>query len=102
MFRLRSLLPLLLLTSSVFASNPTWVEVHSKNFNVITDAGEKRGQEVARRFEEVHSAFGAIFQKMNVNSPIPLQIIAFRNNKELKQYGPMWKGKPVEVDGFFQ
>ncbi len=102
MLRSRLLLPLVLLTTSAFASPPTWVEVHSKNFNVLTDAGEKRGQEVARRFEEVHSAFGAIFQKMNVNSPIPLQIIAFRNNKELKQYGPMWKGKAVEVDGFFQ
>src|SRR6185369_11434053 len=101
MLRLRVLLPLVLFTSTAFSANPTWVEVHSKNFNVLTDAGEKRGQEVARRFEEVHSAFGAIFQKMNA-SATPLQIIAFRNNKELKPYGPMWKGKPVQVDGFFQ
>jgi tetratricopeptide (TPR) repeat protein len=102
MSRFRSLLVLILITTPCFASAPTWVEVHSKNFNVLTDAGEKRGQEVARRFEEVRSAFGAIFQKMNVNSSVPLQIIAFRNNKELKQYGPVWKGKAVEVDGFFQ
>ena len=96
------LLPLLLLSTLAFGSAPTWVEVHSKNFDVLTDAGEKRGQEVARRFEEVRASFGVIFQKMNVNSGIPLQIIAFRNNKELKQYGPVWKGKAVEVDGFFQ
>jgi hypothetical protein len=100
--RSRLLALTLLLATPCFASAPTWVEVHSKNFNVLTDAGEKRGQEVARRFEEVRAAYGAIFQKMNVNSPVPLQIIAFRNNKELKQYGPVWKGKAVEVDGFFQ
>lgn len=102
MSRIRLLALTLLLATPSFASAPTWVEIHSKNFNVLTDAGEKRGQEVARRFEEVRSAYGAIFQKMNVNSPVPLQIIAFRNNKELKQYGPLWKGKAVEVDGFFQ
>jgi tetratricopeptide (TPR) repeat protein len=102
MSRSKLVLPLVLLTTFAFGSPPTWVEVHSKNFNVLTDGGEKRGQEAARRFEEVRASFGAIFQKMKVNSGIPLQIIAFRNNKELKQYGPMWKGKAVDVDGFFQ
>jgi tetratricopeptide (TPR) repeat protein len=102
MSRFKFVLALVLLSSFAFGAPPTWVEVHSKNFNVLTDGGEKRGQEVARRFEEVRASFGAIFQKMTVNSGIPLQIIAFRNTKEMRQYGPMWKGKPVEVAGFFQ
>ena len=34
-----------------FAGEPQWLEVRSPNFSVVTDAGEKRGREVAMRFE---------------------------------------------------
>jgi len=34
------------------ASEPSpWLEIHSTHFTVITDAGEKKGREVALRFE---------------------------------------------------
>lgn len=84
------------------AGNNQWVEVRSKNFNVITDAGEKRGGEVLLRFEQMRAAFSVLFNKLKVSSPVPLQIVAFRNNKELKQVSPIWKGKPIELAGLFQ
>jgi tetratricopeptide (TPR) repeat protein len=87
--------------SSAYA-DAQWVEVRSPHFSVITDAGEKRGRDVALRFEQMRTAFGVIFQRVNVNIPVPLQIIAFRNGKELKQYAPLYEGKPVSVAGFFQ
>jgi len=79
-----------------------WLEVRSPHFTVVTDAGEKRGREVALRFEQMRAIFGKIMLKDKVNIPVPLQIIAFRNNKELKQHGPVYNGKAVEVAGFFQ
>jgi Flp pilus assembly protein TadD len=79
-----------------------WVEVRSPHFSVITDAGEKRGRDVALRFEQMRTAFGVIFQKVNVNISVPLQIIAFRGGKELKQYAPIYEGKPITLAGFFQ
>ncbi|HET9839903.1 MAG TPA: hypothetical protein VFR84_16875, partial [Candidatus Angelobacter sp.] len=57
-------------------------------------------REVATRFEQMRIAFGALFQKVSVNTA-PLQIIAFRNNKELRQYAPLYGGKPIELAGFF-
>jgi len=69
------------LAVSVRADGPTWVEVKSPNFSIVTDAGEKRGREVALRFEQMRSVFSAIMSKANVNIPIPLQIVAFRNSK---------------------
>ncbi len=84
------------------AASPPWVEVRSGNFSVTTDAGEKRGREVAQRFEQMRAAFGALFQRAKLNSPVPLQIVAFRSGKQLKQYGPVWKGRAVELAGFFQ
>jgi Tfp pilus assembly protein PilF len=84
-----------------YAGEPQWVEVHSPHFSVVTDAGEKRGQEVAVRFEQMRAVFGTLLVKSNVNLPVPLQIVAFRNTKELRQFSPLWKGKPTSLAGLF-
>jgi Tfp pilus assembly protein PilF len=86
----------------VFAGEPQWVEVRSPNFSVVTDAGEKRGREVAMRFEQMRAVFGALMTKANVNLPVPLQIVAFRNTKEMRQVAPLFNGKPTLVAGLFQ
>lgn len=87
---------------TTFAGEPQWVEVRSPNFSVVTDAGEKRGREVAMRFEQMRSVFGALMTKANVNLPVPLQIVAFRNTKEMRQVAPLFNGKPTELAGLFQ
>src|SRR5437667_71814 len=84
------------------AADPPWIEIQSPHFSVVTDAGEKRGREVAMRFEQMRAVFGALMTKANVNIPIPLQIVAFRNSKELRQIAPLWHGKPIQVAGLFQ
>lgn len=96
------ILAALTVSTSVRADGPTWVEVKSPNFSVVTDAGEKRGREVALRFEQMRSVFSALMTKANVNIPIPLQIVAFRNSKELRQFAPLFHGKPTELAGLFQ
>jgi tetratricopeptide (TPR) repeat protein len=88
--------------SPALAGDVQWVEVHSPNFSVITDAGEKRGRDAALHFEQMRSVFSTLFQKAHVNLAVPLQIVAFRNSKELRQFAPLWNGKPTEVSGLFQ
>lgn len=85
-----------------FAGDPQWVEVRSPNFSVITDAGDKRGRDVALHFEQMRSVFGKLMTKANVNLSVPLQIVAFRNTKEMRQIAPMFNGKPTELAGLFQ
>ena len=79
-----------------------WVEVRSPHFSVVTDAGERRGREVALRFEQMRSVFGTLILRNKVNIPVPLQIIAFKSSGGLRRYVPLWKGKPVEMAGFYQ
>jgi hypothetical protein len=106
----RALLPLSLLSlafalcfaPSAHAGSPQWVEVKSPHFSVVTDAGEKKGREVATRFEQMRAVFGKLFARASVNVPVPLQIVAFRNGKELSQMAPLYHGKPTEVAGLFQ
>ena len=77
-----------------------WNEVRSQHFTVLTDTGQ--GKEIALRFEQMRAVFGSLFHKSRVNMPVPLQIIAFRNQGEFRKYAPLWKGKPVELAGYFQ
>ncbi len=95
------LLLFLLMPLSARADQP-WVEVRSQHFTLITDAGEKRGREVLTRFEQMRAAFGVIFKKASVNFPVPLQIVAFRNTKQMREFVPVFNGKPVALSGFFQ
>ena len=83
-----SLLPAILL--GVFfripraAAEPSpWLEIHSTHFTVITDAGEKKGSEVALRFEQMRAVFATLLMKDRLNEPLPLTILAFKNDKDL-------------------
>ena len=90
------------LATNANAANPQWVQVKSPNFTVLTDAGEKRGRDVALHFEQMRAVFGTLFSKAKITSSQPLYILAFRNTKEFRSMCPLWKGKPVELAGFFQ
>lgn len=85
-----------------FAGPAEWVEVRSPHFSVVTDAGEKRGKEAALHFEQMRGAFGALMDTAKVSLPVPLQIVAFRNTKEMRDFVPLWHGKPVDLAGLFQ
>jgi tetratricopeptide (TPR) repeat protein len=94
-------LALVLFTIPVFAQKQ-WTEVSSQHFSVLTDTGEKQGKEIALRFEQMRAVFASLFHKPRVSLPVPLQIVAFRNQGEFRNYAPLWKGKPVELAGYFQ
>jgi tetratricopeptide (TPR) repeat protein len=94
------LIALIVCGFSAARADQSWIEVQSPHFTIATDGGEKRARDVATRFEQMRMAFGVLFQKVNVNTA-PLEIIAFRNNKELRQFAPLYGGKPIEVAGFF-
>ncbi len=93
---------LVLLVGSAFAGEAEWVEVRSPHFSVVTDAGDKRGREVALRFEQMRAIFGKLIPTATVTLPAPLQIVAFRSSPEMQQFVPLWKGKPVELTGLFE
>jgi tetratricopeptide (TPR) repeat protein len=83
------------------AAEPPWLELHSAHFTVITDAGEKRGREVALRFEQMRSVFAILLSKDRLNQPLPLTILAFKNDKTYYQTAPLVQGQPIAVPGFF-
>src|SRR5256885_10481256 len=83
------------------AAEPPWLEVHSVHFTVITDAGEKKGREVALRFEQMRSVFALLLSKERLNQSVPLTILAFKNDKSYYQVAPLHQGQPIGVPAFF-
>jgi len=51
---------------------PKWIEVHTAHFSVITDAGDKRGREVALRMEQMRAIFGQLLLKDKLKTPVPI------------------------------
>jgi hypothetical protein len=84
------------------AAEPSpWLEIRSTHFTVVTDAGEKRGKEVALRFEQMRAVFATLLMKDRLNEPVPLTILAFKNDKTYYQSAPLRQGQPIAVPGFF-
>ncbi len=91
---------------------PPWLEIHSTHFTVITDAGEKKGREAALRFEQMRAVFATLLGKDRLNQPVPLTILALKNDKSYYQVAPLvhlqgqapnnlGNAQPIAVPGFF-
>jgi hypothetical protein len=89
------------LSPSAPAAEPSlWREIHSTHYMVITDAGDKKGMEVALRFEQMRAVFALLLMKEHLNEPVPLTIVAFKNDKNYYQSAPLRQGQPIDVSGF--
>jgi hypothetical protein len=98
---LQLILALVCAIPSSAAEQPTWLELHSAHFTVITDAGEKKGREVAYRFEQMRAVFSNLLTKDRLNQPVPLTILALKDDKLFYQVAPLREGKPIDVPAFF-
>jgi hypothetical protein len=92
----------ILLPMSAREQEPSpWLEIHSTHFTVITDAGDKKGKEVALRFEQMRASFAILMMKDRLNQPVPLTILAFKNDKDYYQSAPLRQEQPIGAPGFF-
>ena len=77
---------------------PKWIEIHTTHFSVITDAGDKRGREVALRMEQMRAVFGQLLLKTKLKMPVPITVIALKSDK---QFGLVAPAKQNMAAGFY-
>jgi tetratricopeptide (TPR) repeat protein len=77
---------------------PKWIEVHSTHFSVLTDAGDKRGREVALRMEQMRTVFGQLLLKDKLKMSVPITVVALKSDK---QYGSVAPSKQSMAGGFY-
>src|SRR5205823_5125447 len=66
-----------------------WVTVNSAHFAVMTDAGEKRGREVALRLEQMRAVFGNLLVRNKLKSPEPIEVLALKSDKDYEHLSPV-------------
>lgn len=75
------------------AAKDEWLQVRSKNFNLIGNANERDIRKVATKLEQFRETFRLVFKGLKLNSPIPTNVVVFKN---ASAYNPF---KPVRADG---
>ena len=90
---MRRALLLSLLLSPALAAADHWVRYSSGPFQVLTDAGEKSGQETMVRFEEFRHALGTIVGEDDLETPQPIRILVFKNSKGWTSPAPLTMGR---------
>lgn len=108
---IRKLVFIFAFLSATLASAPAsvsaqdeWRRVRSKNFNLIGSAAEADIRQVAVKLEQFREALRRVLGAYNFNSPVPTNVIVFKNADDYKPYKPLKaNGEANEiVAGFFQ
>ncbi|MGI8638921.1 MAG: tetratricopeptide repeat protein [Pyrinomonadaceae bacterium] len=102
-------LSLLLLLAFVFLPNSVsakdqWLQVRSKNFNLVGNASEKDIRKVATKLEQFRETFRLLFSQTNLNSAIPTNVIVFKSGNAYKPFKPKRADGKTDnfVAGYFQ
>lgn len=103
MYKARIFLAAVVLFLFAFNANAAdWVEVRSKNFTLVGDAGEKDIRRVATRLEQFRETIRLLFPKANLEKPVPVVVFVFSSHDSFRQYKPRRNGNIVDtVAGYF-
>ena len=89
---MRRLLFTLLLPLAVNAADH-WVKFASGPFQVLTDAGSRAGRETLVCFEEFRHAVGEVVGEPNLQTPLPVRILVFKNAQGWTTGAPVGEGR---------
>ncbi len=91
------------LTSSVVAKDE-WLNVRSKNFNLIGNASDKDIRKVATKLEQFRETFRLLFTTTNLSSPIPTNVVVFKSDSAYKPFKPKRSDGKTDnyIAGYFQ
>jgi Tfp pilus assembly protein PilF len=94
---------LIILPNSISAKDE-WMQVRSKNFNLIGNASEKDIRKVATKLEQFRETFRQLFSQMNLNSPIPTNVVVFKSDGAYKPFKPKRADGKIDnnIAGYFQ
>ncbi len=78
---------------SSISAKDEWLQVRSKNFNLIGNASERDIRKVGGKLEQFRETFRQLFGQTNLNSGVPTNVVVFKSASAYKPF------KPVRADG---
>lgn len=79
-----------------------WHEVHSPNFVVISNATERRTEDVAARMEQFRYALSLLLPSLNFATEVPTQVYAFRDFDSFESFLPRVDDGVTQAAGYFR
>jgi tetratricopeptide (TPR) repeat protein len=90
-----------LLTASPALAKDKWIQLSTKNLNVVSNASEDDTRELALKIEQFHFIFTKLFG-IGTEGFLPVTVIAFKSDSSFKPFKPLYNGKPANIAGYFQ
>ncbi len=81
------------LLPAVLAAEPHWLKFASGPFEVWTDAGPRAGRETMVRFLEFRQAVGDVVGEPELQAPMPVRILVFKNARDFARRAPLTEGR---------
>src|SRR4029079_15748501 len=90
-----------MLCSAVAVAESRWTRLRSEQFVFVGETSERDLREVAQNLERFREVLSRHLRAPAVATPIPTVVFVFQNDSSLTPYKPTFRGKPVELAGFF-
>jgi hypothetical protein len=78
-----------------------WINLTTKNFNIISNADEGGTRRLALKLEQFHFVFSKLFN-LPLERSLPTTVMVFKHDGSFKPYKPLYNGKPANLAGYFQ
>lgn len=84
---------LLCLLSFTLLADDHWVRFNSGPYEVLTGAGPDAGRRTLVQFEEFRHALGQVVGEQDLQTPLPIRILVFKNSKGWTSPAPIAQGR---------
>lgn len=94
----------LLVSANQISAKDTWINVRSKNFNLIGNASEKEIRGVATKLEQFRETFRLLFPRAKFNSAIETNVVIFKSDSSYNPFKPKRADGKInkQIAGYFQ
>ncbi len=97
------LTPLLDATARAAAAAPSkWTRLRTPTLTLLGEQGDKPLRRVAERMEQFREVFGRVFPSTKQSMPAPIVVHVFGSERAYQPFMPLFKGKRIDVGGYFQ
>ncbi len=77
-----------------------WIELRSENFRLISNAGERKTEEIALDLEQFRLLLSRLRPGSRLQSPVPVRILVFKGRRSFRPY-KRWRSDSDSLLGFF-
>ncbi|MEO7659302.1 MAG: DUF1570 domain-containing protein, partial [Pyrinomonadaceae bacterium] len=103
-FLLTAFLSIPNLSAHSITAKDEWIQVKSKNFNLVGNASEKDIRKVGVKLEQFRETFRLLFNTAKLTASIPTNVVVFKNDSTYKPFKPIRADGRInnEIAGYFQ